>query len=75
MIKPLQAKIVELNRHGYYIGPRDPDRNSAFGGAFMVCHAEVLDMAPSEDAADTGFCIVGDDLTELVEDAYNNYLG
>lgn len=61
-------KAQELISKGYYIGPRDPNRNKAFTGAYMVC--ENVDAPPSDDASHGGFCIVGDDLTELVEDAH-----
>lgn len=64
----LEDKATALFRIGYYIGIRDPARNSAFDGAYMVC-ADVTE-GPSEDASNTGFCIVGDDLKELIEEAY-----
>lgn len=61
-------KAKELISIGYYIGPRDPKRNKAFRGAYMVC--EDTTTGPSDDAGNGGFCIVGNDLTELVEDAH-----
>lgn len=65
------ADLFELGRvlhaAGYYVGPRDPQRNTAHAGAFMV--AESLDVGETEDASAGGFCIVGDDLAELVREA------
>lgn len=62
-----RAKALEAE--GFYIGPRDPNRNKAFQGEWMV--AEDLDVGPTDDASTGGFCIVGDDLDALVNDAYD----
>lgn len=68
----IQEQIVELNKAGYYVGPRDPARNQAFLGEFMVCEVETLSEPPSDDAKDGGFCIVGNNLFELVETAFRD---
>lgn len=65
-----QAK--HLHDCGYYIGPRDPNRNKAFHGAFMVC--ENISVGETEDAGSGGFCIVGDDLLGLIWDAYHSVI-
>ena len=62
-------KAQRLYSMGYYIGPRDPERNKAFNGRYMVC-ADVFE-GPSDDASDTRFCVVGDNLDELVNEAYD----
>ena len=54
---------------GYYIGLRDPNRNKAFVGKFMIC--EELDEGPSDDSSGGEWCIVGDDLEELVTLSYD----
>lgn len=65
----LDQKVVYLQTHGFYAGPRDPKRNTAFEGAFMVCEIETLDAPESRDAENTGYCVVGDNLAELVQEA------
>lgn len=57
----------DLIERGIYIGPRDPRRNKAFNGVFMIC--EDANEGPSEDAGRGGYCIVGDNLTEMVQEA------
>jgi hypothetical protein len=61
-------KAKTLLAIGFYIGPRDPQRNSAFEGKFMVC--EDSSEGPSEDASTTGYCVVGDNLDVLVDEAH-----
>lgn len=53
------GKVQLLHSHGYYAGDRDPKIKPEFQGRFMV--------RDQEDEA--GFCIVGDDLDELVCEA------
>lgn len=62
-------KAKWLHKRGFYIGPRDPARNTEFEGEWMVCE-EVLS-GPSEDSSTGGYCVVGDDLNELISSAYN----
>lgn len=49
----------ELRSYGFQVGPRDPLRNPEFAGAYMV--------------ADESYCIVGDDLAELIVDAADHF--
>lgn len=65
-------KVRDLHEAGFYVGVRDPDRNRAFIGRFMVC--EHLSCGPTDDASSGGFCIVGDDMRALVEDAHEHLL-
>lgn len=60
-----------LYTRGYYIGPRDPLRNQAFEGEWMVCGDPVPAVTPTDDAGSGGYCTVGDDLDALIRDAYN----
>lgn len=53
---------------GYYVGPRDPNRNTKYPGAYMVC--EDPSEGPSEDSANTEFCLVGETLEEVVQESY-----
>lgn len=59
-----------LYSRGFYIGPRDPNRNTAFEGEWMVCGDPVTPRS-TEDASNGGYCIVGDDLDALIREAYN----
>lgn len=70
-VRPFE-KARHLARNGYYIGPRDPKRNKAFDGSWMVC--EQVDAGPTDDAGTGGYCIVGDDLNDLISVAYFDIL-
>lgn len=66
-LTPTMPYIRALQRAGYYVGLRDPNRNRAFAGHFMV--AQTLVDEPTDDASQYGFCVVGDDLHALAFDA------
>ena len=66
-------RAKSLYEAGYYMGPRDPDRNRAFEGSFMIC--ENVNVGVTDDASLGGYCIVGDDLDSLINDAYNDIFG
>lgn len=66
----------ELERHGYLCGARDPRLNTNHVGAFMVTEADYQDPhygyeLPTEDGANGPWCIVGDDLSSLISEAYD----
>jgi len=61
-------KVKVLRRLGFLVGERDPRRNTAFRGAFMVAEPIDEDELPTESAARGGWCVVGDNLAGLVED-------
>lgn len=50
-------KKIEILRKFLFVGERDPQRNPDFVGAYMVAEYG------------GGFCIVGDCLADLVDDA------
>jgi hypothetical protein len=65
-LKDLPFKMeFALTNAGYKIGPRDPNVNPTFAGAFMVTD-------PEDD--EDGYAIVGDDRTALVVEAYRHLL-
>ena len=64
-------RVHLLHRAGFYVGPRDPLRNTAFTGEWMV--ARSLEAYYTEDAGHGGFCIVGDDLPNMIEEAISLY--
>jgi hypothetical protein len=61
----------ELEQAGFFVGKRDPNRNKAFRGQFMVCQDTTE--GPSDDASTTSYCIVGDNLNALIRDAYDHF--
>jgi hypothetical protein len=66
-------KTVMLLDHGYYIGPRDPERNTDFQGTWMVAEPLPDDVKrPTKDAGDGAYCIVGDNLSKLIDEAYDH---
>lgn len=62
-----EAKRV-LESYGFTIGKRDPNLNSAFDGKFMVAE-EYKAGTKTRDAANGPWCIVGNDLEYLIEQA------
>lgn len=68
----LTKMVNHLQERGFYIGIRDPKRNKAFKGKWMV--AEQVDIQIETDCADQGgYCVVGDDMNELIRDAAEHY--
>ena len=63
------APRERLEAAGFLVGDRDPGRNRAWEGRFMV--AEPLDAGdeyPTDDASGGAWCIVGDDLDALMRE-------
>ena len=61
---------AQLRQWGFIVGKRDPRLNTRFSGAFMVCESFEPAEVPTKDGSNGPWCIVGDDLTLLVEQAY-----
>jgi hypothetical protein len=59
-----------LTDHGYVVGLRLSNRNQDFEGDYSVCAQEIVGNTTA-DASD-GYCIVGNDLEELVCEAYSH---
>lgn len=57
-----------LEAMGFRIGARDPRMNTAFEGAFMVAEG-YEDGHTQEDGQGGVWCVVGDDLEQLIETA------
>lgn len=68
-------KVTVLLSYGFAVGKRDPRLNTRYPGAFMVC--EVSDEEeltsqydlPTTDGSNGLWCVVGDDLAHLVDEA------
>jgi hypothetical protein len=61
----ITAYTKELEAAGWYVGERNPKRNKKFEGKFMVCEDPEFS-GESDDATTTGFCIVGNELSNLI---------
>jgi len=61
---------VQLRAIGLIVGRRDPRRNTAFRGRYMVAEPIDPELLPTESARVGGYCIVGDNLAALVNEAH-----
>lgn len=67
-------KASALQRAGFVVGGRDHNLNRRFPGAFMVAEP-YPEGTISDDAGNGPWCIVGDNLAELVAEAYADRIG
>ena len=59
---------------GFKIGPRDPRLNTDYPGRWMVCEEDPDGGGcelPTRDGANGPWCIVGDDMPELINQAFD----
>jgi hypothetical protein len=69
-------KREKLEEMGYFCGPRDARLNTDFPGAFMVTEDDFEEghyKLPTRDASNGPWCIVGDDLAELIDEAWEEH--
>ncbi len=66
----IKAKKAYLKAFGFIVGKRDPRLNRNYAGKFMVVEAHDEDELPTNDGANGPWCIVGNNLTELIDKAY-----
>lgn len=66
-------KAEMLGDLGFIVGDRDPRLNMAFTGKFMVAEKYEDSQLPTDDAQYGPWCIVGDNLEELVETAFAHW--
>lgn len=64
-------KLDELRKLGFIVGPRDPRLNRKYPGKFMVVESHDESELPTDDGSNGPWCIVGDDLDALVQQAYD----
>lgn len=68
-------KIAMLEKYGFTIGDRDSRLNTDHAGEFMVVEANAHDIddydLPTKDGSNGPWCIVGDDLDALVDEAHS----
>lgn len=55
-----------LESYGFTVGDRDPRLNTDFTGKFMVVEPYDERDLPTKDASNGPWCVVGDDLEELI---------
>ena len=72
MAKTIEQKRSELEKAGFVVGKRDPRINTDYPGRFMVVEEHEESDLPTRDGSNGPWCIVGNDLNKLVEDAYDN---
>jgi hypothetical protein len=71
MPETIAEKRTYLETLGYVIGDRDPRLNTNFIGAYMIVDDDYKDYKlPTRDGSNGPWCIVGDDLDELIEHAF-----
>ncbi len=69
---PSQAdKVMALLYDGFTIGQRDRRLNRNYAGNFMVVEAYTEDQLPTKDGRNGPWCVVGDDLEVLVDNAFD----
>ncbi len=66
-------QVVWLIDHGFRVGVRDPQINTAAPGAFMVAEPYTAAEVPTEDASRGPWAIGGEDLAALVAEAYGEW--
>lgn len=66
----MNNKIAFLRSYGWTVGERNPRLNTDYPGAFMCAEPFGDDELPTRDGSNGPWCIVGDDLPSLVNEAY-----
>lgn len=70
-----EAKAAALKSWGYTVGPRDARLNRNYEGLYMIVEAHDESELPTDDGANGPWCIVGNDLGKLVNEAYSVWKG
>lgn len=72
-------KIAMLEKYGFTIGDRDARLNTDHAGEFMVVEANANEIGdydlPTKDGSNGPWCIVGDDIDALVNEAHEYLIG
>jgi len=77
MPKPYDLKIYDarditvIEGYGFVVGDRDPRYSTALEGKYMIAQPLEEHELPTEDARAGGWCMVGDDMDDLIAEAYN----
>jgi hypothetical protein len=65
-----EEKKAFLERRGWTVGARDPRLNTDYPGEFMAVEPHEESELPTRDGANGPWCVVGNDLPVLVDEAY-----
>ena len=68
----IAEKQAALLAYGYIVGERDLHMNTAHPGNVMV--AEAHSSIPTKDGSNGPWCIVGNDLAALIDEAYEHLM-
>ncbi|KKL89013.1 hypothetical protein LCGC14_1918870 [marine sediment metagenome] len=63
-------KVMFLLSYGWTVGQRNPQLNTNYPGSYMAVEPFEDDELPTLDGGDGPWCIVGDDLDALINEAY-----
>lgn len=66
-----KQKIAFLKSRGWIVGKRDPRLNTDFPGSQMCCEPFEDHEVPTRDGRNGPWCVVGDDLPSLVNQAFD----
>lgn len=66
-----ESKQTALERLGFTVGTRNPRLNTRYKRIFMIVESFDESELPTEDGSNGPWCIVGNDLGALVDEAYN----
>lgn len=64
------TKTEFLESYGWTVGERNPQLHTDFLGAFMCVEPYEEEELPTKDGANGPWCVVGDNLEELIDAAY-----
>jgi hypothetical protein len=64
-------KQAHLESYGFEVGARNPQLNTNYPGQFMVTEGYDQSELPTADGSNGPWCITGDDLDELITEAYD----
>jgi len=64
------TKRAFLEERGWTVGERDPRLNTDHAGGFMCVEPHDASELPTRDGSNGPWCIVGDDLDALIDEAY-----
>jgi hypothetical protein len=80
LLNSVAADVREIKRlcllaYGYEVGKRNPQLNTDFKGAYMVAESYEDSELPTRDGSNGPWCIVGDDLDNLIDRAFDVFDG
>jgi len=65
--------IAAIEGCGFIVGDRDPRYSTALEGKYMIAQPLEEHELPTEDARAGGWCVVGDDMDDLIAETYSMF--